>query len=340
MNTRPAVESESYGPVALVESTRGKLVESVHFGSFSVVDSTGKSLLAAGAPAAPMYARSSLKPLQLAAMIRAGLELPDDLLALSAASHSGAGKHQEGAQRILALHGLDKSALRNVADLPYGVAEREEWLRSGGVATQLAQNCSGKHAAMVATCVINGWSLDDYLAPEHPLQKHVEATLSELIGESPAASTVDGCGTPLFAYSLNGLARSYAILAASAADTPEGRVVTAMRRHPDMVAGEGRDVTALMRLVPDVFAKDGAEAVQLVGLRPGVGIAVKISDGYDRARLPITLRLLEAMGVPSDLLQELPHPAVLGGGRAVGELRVTESITKQLRPVAAGSAKW
>ncbi|QSZ55615.1 asparaginase [Paenarthrobacter ureafaciens] len=339
MNTSPAAESDSDSPVALVESTRGNLVESVHFGSYSVVDSTGKPLLAGGTPAKPMYARSSLKPLQSVAMVRAGLDLPDDLLALSAASHSGAGKHQEGAQRILALHGLDQAALRNVVDLPYGVAEREAWLRGGGVATQLAQNCSGKHAAMLATCVINGWTLDDYLAPEHPLQKHVEATLNELTGESAAASTVDGCGTPLFAYSLNGLARSYAMLAAAATGTPEWRVVTAMRSHPDMVAGEGRDVTLLTRLVPDLFAKDGAEAVQLVGLRPGVGIAVKISDGYDRARLPITLRLLEAMGIPSELLQELPNPAILGGGRAVGELRATESVIKQLRPMAAGSAK-
>jgi L-asparaginase II len=276
-------------------------------------------------------------------MVRAGLELPDDLLALGTASHSGSAVHQSGVQRILAAHGLDETALRNVADLPVGVAEQQAWLRDGGVPTQLAQNCSGKHAAMVSTCVINGWTVDDYLSPAHPLQRHIEATLTELTGEKSVTATVDGCGTPLYAYSLNGLARAYARLSAASSDSPEGQIVAAIRRYPEMVAGEGRDVVTLMRAVPGLFAKEGAEAVQLAGLADGTGIAVKISDGGQRARLPITVEILAALGVDSGILVGLASPPPLGVGRPVGELRASREIISYLRrwprpaPTAAGS---
>lgn len=316
--------------VPLVESTRGDLVESIHYGSFAVVDAAGACLLAAGDPQAPVYARSTLKPLQSVAMVRAGLDLPEELLALSAASHSGAAAHQDGAERILSLHGLDATVLRNVSALPYGVAEREAWLRAGGTATRLAQNCSGKHAAMVATCVLNGWTVDDYLEAGHPLQKRIKATITELTGEETAAMTIDGCGTPLFAHSLIGLARSYAQLGSASPESPEGRVAAAMRRHPEMVAGEGRDVARLMRAVPGLFAKDGAEAVQLFGLADGRAAAIKISDGGDRARLPITVRLLEALGIGADKLAELDCPVVLGGGSPVGVLRPASAIDREL----------
>jgi L-asparaginase II len=332
MHTLPAAEPvpQQYGHVPLVEATRGALVESVHYGSFTVVDTTGATILSAGVPEVPVYARSSLKPLQLTAMVRAGLELPDDLLALGTASHSGSAVHQSGVLRILAAHGLDETALRNVTDLPVGVAEREAWLRDGGVPTQLAQNCSGKHAAMVSTCVINGWTVDDYLSPAHPLQRHIEATLTELTGEKCVTTTVDGCGTPLYAYSLNGLARAFARLAAASPDSPEGHVVAAIRRYPEMVAGEGRDVVTLMRAVPGLFAKEGAEAVQLAGLADGTGIAVKISDGGQRARLPITVEILAALGVDSGILVGLASPPPLGGGRPVGELRASREIVSYL----------
>lgn len=313
--------------VPLVEVTRGPIVESIHFGSFAVVTADGSVLAHAGDTSSPVYARSSLKPLQAVAMVRAGLDLPDDLLALGAASHSGAAMHQEGVVRMLALHGLDAGALRNVEDLPYGTAERQAYLRAGGVPSQLAQNCSGKHAAMVSTCVVNGWSTDDYLDPAHPLQRLIDATIAELMDEQSSAATTDGCGTPLFAYSLHATAFAYARLATADEATPEGRVVTAMRAFPQLVAGEGRDVTALMRAVPGLVAKEGAEGVQLFGLREqGVGVAVKISDGADRARLPITLRILQSLAIDEALLHPLSPPPVLGGGRPVGELRAAKSV--------------
>jgi L-asparaginase II len=279
-------------------------------------------------------------------MVRAGLELPADLLALAAASHSGAVEHREGALRILELHGLSVSDFENSTDLPYGVHEREEWLRNGGGATQLTQNCSGKHAAMAATCVINGWPVQNYLDPSHPLQQLVAETVRELTDEEPYAFSTDGCGTPLFALTLRGMARAFGLIAHAAAASvathddggpaavsAEAAVGLAMQRHPEMVAGEGRDVTELMRLLPGAVAKDGFEGVQLVGLADGAAVAVKISDGGDRARMPATVKLLDALGVNSVPLSGIGTAPLLGGGRQVGLLQATEFLNQPSAPV-------
>lgn len=333
---------------ALAVQTRHGLVESVHYGSLIATAPDGSTLLSAGEPLAAFYPRSSLKPLQAVAMVRAGLDLPADLLALTAASHSGSAEHRDGALRILGLHGLTASALENSTDLPYGVPEREEWLRDGGLPTRVAQNCSGKHAAMAATCVINGWPVRGYLEPGHPLQKLVEQTVAELTGEEPSGTSTDGCGTPLFALTLAGMARAFGRLAsaelpdgASAPESPEAAVAHAMRRHPEMVAGEGRDVTELMRLVPGLLAKDGFEGIQLVGLPDGRAIAVKISDGGDRARMPVTVRALEALDVDTAPLAGIATGAVLGGGKPVGLLQAADfpTFVPANAPVPANDAK-
>lgn len=315
--------------VPLVEVTRGDLVEGVHYGSFAVVDSEGRPLTSAGDIDAPFYPRSTLKPLQLLAMLRLGLDLPTELLALAAASHSGSPEHIDGARRILHQYELDETALGNVIDLPYGAPEREAHLVAGGQRSRLAQNCSGKHAAMVATCRINGWDLAGYLDPTHPLQRHIGATIAELTGETPATVSTDGCGTPLPAISLTGMARAFARLSTVSTGTSAARVAAAMRDHPDMVAGAGRDVTALMRTVPGLIAKDGAEAVQLLGI-DGMGIAVKIADGSDRARLPIATRILSALPAPTEKAGDIVSPPILGGGREVGGLRVTREVEDHL----------
>ncbi|MET3720075.1 MULTISPECIES: asparaginase [unclassified Arthrobacter] len=323
----------------LVVATRDGLVESVHYGSAVATAPDGTILAAVGDPLAPFYPRSSLKPLQAVAMVRAGLKLPADLLALAAASHSGGAKHRGGTQRILSMHGLTASDLENSTDLPYGTCERENWLRSGLHATQVTQNCSGKHAAMAATCVINGWPVKGYLDPSHPLQQLVASTVFELAGEEPSARSTDGCGTPLFALTLRGMARGFGTIAAAAAGisgTPDdggtaplsadAAVGLAMRQHPDMVAGERRDVTELMRLLPGAVAKDGFEGVQLVGLPDGRAVAVKISDGGDRARMPATLHVLAALGVDTAPLGGIATAPVLGGGHAVGLLQPTDFL--------------
>ena len=314
----------------LVAATRDGMVESIHYGSAIALDADGTTMASAGDPLAPFYPRSSLKPLQAVAMVRAGLELPADLLALAAASHSGGAKHRQGALRILELHGLSVSNFENSRDLPYGPAEQEEWLRNGGRSTQLTQNCSGKHAAMVATCTINGWPVKGYLDPSHPLQRFVATTVTELTGEEPRALSTDGCGTPLYALTLPGMARAFGTIARAAADddgSAEAAVGLAMQQHPDMVAGEGRDVTELMRLLPGAVAKDGFEGVQLVGLADGRSAAVKISDGGDRARMPATVKLLEALGVDTAPLAGIGTAPVLGGGQHVGLLQATDFLT-------------
>jgi L-asparaginase II len=313
--------------VPLAVQTRDGLVESVHYGSAVATAADGRTLLAAGEPRAAFYPRSSLKPLQAVAMVRAGLDLPEDLLALAAASHSGAATHRNGARRILELHGLTPADLENSTDLPYGTREREQWLGEGGQPSQLAQNCSGKHAAMTATCVVNGWPVRGYLDPTHPLQQLVARTVAELTGEEPQHTSTDGCGTPLFALTLPGMARAFGRLAAASGGSAEAVVAGAMRRHPGMVAGEDRDVTALMRLVPGLLAKDGFEGVQLAGLPDGRAVAVKISDGGDRARMPATVRLLAALDVDTSPLSRLATAPVLGGGRPVGLLQATDFLT-------------
>ncbi|MFF1884095.1 asparaginase [Pseudarthrobacter sp. NPDC058196] len=321
----------------LVAAVRDGLVESVHYGSAIALAADGSVAATAGDPQAPFYPRSALKPLQAVAMVRAGLELPADLLALAAASHSGSAAHRDGALRILHLHGLAPADLENSSDLPYGTAEREDWLRTGGRPTQITQNCSGKHAAMAATCVINGWAVRGYLDPSHPLQQLVAQTVTDLTGENPAALSTDGCGTPLFALTLGGMARAFGRIAraASLAATHDGgpgsgsaeaAVGLAMQQHPDMVAGEGRDVTDLMRLLPGSVAKDGFEGVQLVGLADGGAAAVKISDGGDRARMPATVRLLAALGVDTGPLAGIATAPVLGGGHQVGQLLATDFL--------------
>ncbi|TPV49687.1 asparaginase [Pseudarthrobacter phenanthrenivorans] len=320
----------------LVTATRDGLVESVHYGSAVALDANGAIAAAAGDPTAPFYPRSSLKPLQAVAMVRAGLELPADLLALSAASHSGAAQHRDGALRILELHGLSVSDFENSTDLPYGTAERAEWLRNGGGATQLTQNCSGKHAAMAATCVINGWPVEGYLHPDHPLQQLVAETVTELTDEEPLALSTDGCGTPLFALTLPGMARAFGLIARAAADddgTAAAAVGLAMQQHPEMVAGESRDVTGLMRLLPGSVAKDGFEGVQLVGLADGSAVGVKISDGGDRARMPATMKLLEALGIDTSSLSTIATAPVLGGGQQLGLLQATNFLNQPSVPV-------
>ncbi|SDM05818.1 asparaginase [Arthrobacter sp. ok362] len=322
-----------HAPLAV--QTRDGIVESVHYGSVIATAADGQILLAAGEPLAPFYPRSALKPLQAVAMVRAGLDLPDELLALAAASHSGAATHRDGARRILDLHGLTPGDLENSTDLPYGAREREDWLGDGGQATQLAQNCSGKHAAMAATCVINGWPVQGYLDPAHPLQQLVAHTVVDLTGEDPQATTTDGCGTPLFALTLRGMARAFGRLAAAAGSSgAEAAVARAMRRHPEMVAGQDRDVTALMRLVPGLLAKDGFEGVQLVGLPDGRAVAVKVSDGGDRARMPVTVRVLAALDVDTSPLARLAATPVLGGGRPVGLLQAAEFLAAPKTPNA------
>ena len=328
---RKAAEHRSAAPpvirepvhVPLARTERAGVTESVHHGSVVVLDADGGVVFQAGDAEAAFYPRSALKPLQAVAMLRAGLPLDGELLALTAASHSGEERHLAGARNILALAGVTEDDLGNVPDLPYDPAVRERWLRGGRVRTRLAHNCSGKHAAMLLTARRRGWPLDGYLAPGHPLQQAIAETVADLTGQGIATVTVDGCGAPLFAVSLRGLTRAVARIARATPDTPEGRVAQAMRDHPEMVSGSGRDVARLVHAVPGLLAKDGFEGVQVAALPDGRAVGVKIADGADRARMPVTAAALARCGVDPGTLAAFARTPVIGGGVAVGSLCAT-----------------
>jgi L-asparaginase II len=307
-----------YAAPVLAHVVRSGFVESVHHGSVVAVDGAGEVLLALGDVSGPTFPRSSNKPLQALAMVRAGLDLDSELLALAAASHSGEPFHLEGVRRILAGAGLSEEDLQNTPDLPYDEVERRAWLAEDRKPSALAQNCSGKHAAMLATCVANGWDLATYRDPTHPLQQLMGQTLAELAGEPVAATGVDGCGAPVMAISLTGLARAFGRLASAAGGTEEARVAAAITTHPEWLGGTRRDVTTLIRGLPGAVAKDGAESVYALGLPDGRGVALKIADGSQRARPVVMAAALARLGIEADVLAELADAPVLGHGDRVG----------------------
>jgi len=312
--------------VLVARVVRSGFVEGEHYGTAVAVDGSGQVVAALGDPAAPMFPRSSIKPVQAVALLRAGLDLDDELLALVASSHSGERFHLDGVRRILGAAGLDDSALRNTADLPLDDAERLDWQRAGRAPSSLGQNCSGKHAGMLATCVINGWSIAGYLDPGHPLQVSIASTVTELTGEAPAATGVDGCGAPLLAVSAVGLARAVARLATSDPQTDEGRVAQAIRNHPEWLGGTGRDVTELIRGIPGLIAKDGAEGVYAAAMPDGRAAVVKIADGAARARLVVLAAALRRLGVDAEVLDTLGTTPVLGHGVPVGAVQPVDLV--------------
>ncbi|MFF3965992.1 asparaginase [Streptomyces griseorubiginosus] len=320
----PLVREPLHAPVAHL--IRGGLVEGIHYGSVVILGRDGEVRFQLGDIEAAFYPRSALKPVQAVAMVRAGLPLDGELLSLTAASHSGEERHLDGARRILELAGITEDALRNVPDMPFGPAVRDEWIREGRGPSRLAQNCSGKHAAMLYTCVLNDWPLDGYLDPAHPLQQAIAEIVEDLTGQRIARVTVDGCGAPLFSVSLHGLARAAARITSAAPGTPEARVADAMRAHPEMASGAGRDVAALMKVVPGLLAKDGFEGVEVAALPDGRAVAVKISDGANRARIPVAAAALARAGVSAELLTEFQGEALLGGGVEVGCVRPVRAL--------------
>lgn len=319
-NPTPAVLADA--PV-LAQVTRGGLVESVHRASVVVTNADGSVAHVLGDAQSPVFPRSSNKPLQALAMLRAGLSLEPPLLALACASHSGEPFHLEGVREILAAADLTEADLQNTPDLPYDESERAAWQRAGRTPTSIAQNCSGKHAAMLATCRRNGWDIATYRDPAHPLQRAMADTIAELADEPIAATAVDGCGAPVMAISLAGLARSFGRLAAAGPDTHEGRIATAIREHPAHLGGTRRDVTALIEGTRNdgLIAKDGAEAVYAVGLADGRGIALKVADGGQRARPVILAGVLRVLGIESTALERLEDAPILGHGAPVGAVR-------------------
>ncbi|MFH8366438.1 asparaginase [Streptomyces sp. NPDC018031] len=305
----------------LAEVVRSGFVEGHHRGSLVVLAADGGVERALGDVDAPVFPRSSNKPMQAAAVLRAGLELSGERLALAAASHSGEPFHLDLVERMLAEYRLPADALQTPPDLPLDPEEAERYLAAGRTRDRITMNCSGKHTAMLAVCVRNGWPLESYLDPGHPLQQLIHTVVEEAGGERVGHVGTDGCGAPLMALSLTGLARAYRSFVLAAPGTAERRVADAMRAHPEYVAGTRRPDTWLMREVPGALSKMGAEAVQAVALPDGRALAFKIDDGGLRALGPVLARALEQLGISAPVLARIGDAPLLGGGVRVGEVR-------------------
>ncbi|TDD74522.1 asparaginase [Actinomadura rubrisoli] len=312
----------------LVEVERSGFVESRHRGAAVGLAADGSVAVRAGTPEEPIFPRSANKPMQAVAMLRAGLDLDGELLALAAGSHSGEDFHVEGAEKILAGAGLGAADLRCPEQWPLDL----EVVRTGGGRSRLRMNCSGKHAAMLATCVASGWPTATYLDAHHPLQLGVRKAVEDLAGERPAAVGVDGCGAPLFAVSTGGVARAFRALVLAEPGTPERRVADAMRAHPHWTSGTRREERRLMDAVPGLLVKCGAEGVDAFAFADGRAGAVKIDDGAMRARTPVTVALLRALGLAETpgadtaSLEELSVVDLRGGEDVVGAIRPAPGV--------------
>ena len=300
----------------LAEYVRDRVVESVHRGYLLALNADCSINFSLGSSEQLIFPRSCVKSIQGAAMVRAGLKLEPRLLALGCSSHSGTAEHLSAVREILALAQLDESALQCMLDKPLGDEERRAW--ADKAPTRIAMNCSGKHAAMLLTCVTNGWPIANYLDPAHPLQVAIKSELEALAGEAITLTSTDGCGAPLFLLSVSGLARAVRAITIST-DPVHVSVLSASRTYPQMVAGKGRLTTQMMEAVPGLYMKDGAEAVEVASMPDGRTLVFKVSDGSLRPFRVLVHAGLKRLGIDS------PYEAenVLGGDRVIGAIRAT-----------------
>ncbi|MGH7464617.1 MAG: asparaginase, partial [Longimicrobiales bacterium] len=295
---------------AHVEVRRGGVVESVHRVSIAVVDPGGALRAHAGSPDLIVFARSAVKPVQAVPLLedraadRFGWDAPE--LALACASHSGEARHVQVAASMLASLGLGENALACGAQLPFNAAAAHQLRQRGARPTRLHNNCSGKHAGMLALAAAHGWSLRGYHETEHPVQVRMLHEVSRWSGvrTDEIEVAVDGCGVATFALPLRALALTFARLAvgARAADSAAGRLIHAMLAYPELVGGTGRLCTELMRASRGrIFAKVGAEGVYCAGV-PGaeIGVALKVEDGSKRAAEPALIEVLRLLGLLTD----------------------------------------
>jgi L-asparaginase II len=297
----------------LATVTRSGIAESLHLGHLIVLNADGSTYLSKGSPELPIFPRSAVKSLQASAMLKAGLIISDEELAIICASHSGSQSHIDLVIKMLEKRDIPISALKNAVDKPLGEKEKIAWGDKG--ASQLAQNCSGKHAGMLITCQQNGWDMATYLDMNHPLQIAIKNEIELLASEKVFASTFDGCGAPLFAISLIGLAKSISNLVKSN-EAVHKQIVTACTTYPELVAGQGRLTTRMMKAVSGLFMKEGAEGIEVCALADGRVIAIKIIDGSWRPVAPIIMEIFKRWGVvmPDESVK------IYGGASVIGEV--------------------
>jgi L-asparaginase II len=305
---------------------RSGLVESVHLGHVAVCTPDGTITAVLGDPDRMLFARSSMKPLQAAVSLScAGEEVSDEELAIMCASHNGEPVHVRAVRKVLSRAGLRPDALRCPPGWPL---DMESASRIRSPRPELF-NCSGKHAGMLLACVRRGWDLPTYPRAAHPLQRRVRSAVLAAAGRDDVRIGVDGCGVPVHGMPLSAMATMFARLAA-----PERlgglavhvqRCTSAMRSHPYLVAGRSRTDTAIMEVSPDLVVKTGAEGLACAAWLPeGLGIAVRVEDGGERASGPTMIRALYLIGAlsPPEVrkLAPIAKRPVLGGGRRVGDM--------------------
>lgn len=316
--------------VELAVVDRSGFIESRHAGAAIVLAPDGTVSERLGDPSGLILPRSTLKPLQALAMISAGAALEGEQLGLATASHSGTDRHAAVVRDILHAAGAGEDDLRCPPAWPGDARTRDLMIRDHGERARIRMNCSGKHAAMLLACAASGWPIAGYLDPGHPLQVHIREVVERLVGEKSHAVAVDGCGAPVFAVSLFGLAKAIHRIGTSSPTSPfalhrsAGALVQAVREHPWTIDGPGRPDTVVIERL-GVFAKTGAEGVLVMVAPDGTTVALKMLDGSSRAATAVALRLLERAGaLPGpDVADAMSRLAltVSGGGHDVGAIR-------------------
>jgi L-asparaginase II len=319
-------------PAHLATIRRGTAVEGVIRGHVAVVDSAGRLLTCVGDPDALTTVRSCVKPVQALPLVRAAgdhsLEVSDAEIAIACASHGGEPAHVAVVLRLLARAGLGEEALSCGPQLPMDEESAEAILASGGQAGRLTNNCSGKHAGMLAVCAARGLPLAGYAGFDHPLQVEIRGIMGDLAGVNLAAAPVgiDGCGLPTYGLSLRALARMFA---AAGGQPGFRRCQEAMAAHPHLVAGRGRFDTALLDVAGwRLTAKGGAAGVWIAVLRPGgPALAIKLESGDQSAISAVAVAAMHRLGwvssaeVSDRRLAEFARPPVRNwGGSTVGEI--------------------
>lgn len=302
-------------------SIRSGLVETFHEGTVAVVDDDGSLLASYGDIDRPFFARSAAKPFQATISQDGGADLDPLELAMACASHRGFPVHVALVESMLARVGLGESHLRCPADWPSHPAA-QRLAANGGTRTprRIWHNCSGKHAGFLRACVAQGWPLDTYLSPEHPLQRRVVELATELGGVKVEPVGVDGCGAPVLRTTARAMALMYARLGAETRFAP---VYTAMHRYPALVGSNGEGDTEIATSL-DAVAKGGAAGCLGVAVGGRFGLAVKSWDGSGTVASAVAVEALRQLGVlnptATRTLETVAKPPLLGGGVEVGRV--------------------